>query len=317
MLRIGFALLGALAVVSPSVSGKTQTPTADHRWAGIVFDAFAWDTGSGQIEAWTAEDGGRIRHRRPADGVWEFQDVHDPVRDTLHRVTFLTSGPQAGDLGWAVGQGGWVLKTTSGGAPSGSTPGWQPACPQFPTQASSGDDPFEELYDVHFVNATDGWLCGKHSLWWTSNGGTTWTAVSVVDPGPPATFLDLADFELYALDVVERGGSRLGLAVMEPGIVLRSDSTQSGPNLTQWQVVFDMRDLCPSGGDVDDCLNATGGVFKGCECEVCAPAGVGGPHFEPWDVEISRNEAPGMKLALFTGGIVFQCGMVFSRPTTA
>ncbi len=303
--RDGARNLGIMATFALSIlvgADRALAQTGEHRWAGIVFDAFAWDTGSG-VEAWTVEDGGRIRHRDPSNGVWEFQDVPAAVKDTLHRVMFLTSGSQAGDLGWAVGQGGWVLNTDDGGDE------WV-VLAHIDTQLTGGTDPDEELYDIHFVDADDGWLAGKHSLWWSDDGGINWTKADVWDPGA-SSFLDLADYELYALDVVQRGdGSRLGLAVMEPGIVLRSTSAVYGANLETWEVVFDIRDLCPTGGDVEDCQNATGGILKGCECEVCAPSEVGGPHFEPWDVEISRHAT--QPLALFTGGIVFQCGMMFA-----
>ena len=310
MFRIGFVRFVVLASVVASAPAHPQIPTADHRWAGAVFDAFACNVPGVGVKAWTVEDGGRIRFRNPSTGQWSFQPVPDQVKDTLHRVTFLSTGPQAGLTGWAAGQGGWVLKTTNGGT------SWSALGARIPTHASNPVDPFEELYDIHFVNASEGWLGGKHSLWWTENGGSTWTPVVITDPGPPATVLDLADYELYSLDVVQRAdGSRLGLAVMEPGIVLRSEApaNPSHPNykLVSWEVVFDVRDLC-QGQTSEQCKSLSGLVLKNCECDLCPPVLAGAPRFEPWDVEISRNEAVGMKLALFSGGVGFQCGMIFA-----
>jgi photosystem II stability/assembly factor-like uncharacterized protein len=308
MLRTAFALCFALAV--SSLEARAQTASADHRWAGLVFDAFACDVPGVGVKAWTVEDGGRIRFRNPATGQWSFQPVPDQVKDILHRVTFLTSGAQAGLTGWAAGQGGWVLKTLNGGS------SWSVLGDRMPSQAEEGVDPWEELYDVHFVNASEGWLCGKHSLWWTENGGSSWSPVIVTDPGPPAWTLDLADYEVYALDVVQRAdGSRLGLAVMEPGIVLRSEAPglPSHPNykLVSWEVVFDIRDLC-QGQSSEQCKQAGSALpLKGCECDVCPPMSEGTLQFEPWDVEISRNEGPGLRLALFNGGVGAQCGMIF------
>ncbi len=303
--RDGARDLGIMATLAFSFalcSDSASAQSGEHRWGGIVFDAFAYDTGSG-VKAWSVEDGGRIRFRDPTLGTWSFQTVPDVVRDTLHRVTFLTSGAEAGLRGWAVGQDGRVLRTSNGGA-SGPN-GWATVGPQILVNGNP-----EELYDVSFINATDGWLVGKHSFWFTNDGGLNWSSVTVYDPRTQQ-FLDLTEEELqlYGLDVVQRtGGSLVGLAVLEPGIVLRGDSSVIPP-LSKWDVVFDIRDLC-NGMNPTQCRNATGLDLKGCECDVC-PDTASTLAFEPWDVEISRNEDPQQKLALFTGGIIFQCGLVF------
>jgi hypothetical protein len=66
------------------------------------------------IEAWTVEDGGRIRHR-DASGNWTFQAVPPEVKDTLHRIFFLP-GSAGAQTGWAVGSDGSVLKTVNSGS---------------------------------------------------------------------------------------------------------------------------------------------------------------------------------------------------------
>jgi photosystem II stability/assembly factor-like uncharacterized protein len=311
--RDGARDLGIMAILALSGfvwTDRAQAQTGEHRWAGIVFDAFAHATDQG-VEAWTVEDGGRIRYRNPVSGQWSFQTVPDQVRDTLHRVHFLTNGTQPCQVGWAVGQGGWVIKTTTGGA------AWNQIGSRIPSALFSSLDPYEELYDIHFINANDGWLVGKHRFMRTFDGGLNWADVLVLDANIPPQVLSLfADYhELYALDVVERtDGSRLGLAVMQPGYVLRSyASGPSDPNydLLTWQLVWDVHVQACGGMGVAEC-QAASGILQGCECDACAPLSHGGPWYEPWDVEISRNASPGMKLALFSGGIVFQCGLVFS-----
>jgi hypothetical protein len=76
---------GVMALASP----PTRAQDFDLRWGGHLFDVFTIDG----VEAWTVEDGGRIRHRDSA-GNWTFQTVPNAVKDKLHRIFFLpgTSG---------------------------------------------------------------------------------------------------------------------------------------------------------------------------------------------------------------------------------
>ncbi|MCS7029696.1 MAG: YCF48-related protein, partial [Bacteroidia bacterium] len=63
-------------------------------------------------------------------------------------------------IGWAVGLGGTILKTTNGGTT------WTPQ--------TSGTT--QLLYSVHFVNAAIGWAVGNSgTILKTTDGGTTWT----------------------------------------------------------------------------------------------------------------------------------------------
>ncbi len=223
MPRLRTALLVAplVLLVSPAAA-----QSGEHRWSGLVSDIFVLGN-----EAWSAEDGGRIRHRNPTTGVWSFQTTPAAVKDTLHRVHFLNANE-----GWAVGQGGWVLKTTDGGV------NWTAPYTQFANPFPENGAPFEELYDIHFLNSNEGWLVGLHTFLRTTDGGQNWIPV-VLD----VNLLD-ASVQIYSLDIVQRpDGSRLGLAVCQPGFVLRSTDSE----LKTWTLEWDIQDLCPV--DPDDC----------------------------------------------------------------
>ncbi len=208
----------------------------------------------------------------------------EAVKDTLRRVHFQSDAL----TGWAVGLNGHVIKTTNGGGT------WSVFTQmRVDTDCSTaGTGAFEELYDVHFMaNGLDGWILGLHNLWYTTNGGTSWCKAMLTDTGGAA--LDPSTIELYALDVVPGPDPTqpfLGLAVAEPGYVLRSTDGVG------WQVRWKIQDQCSTG------------VLVGCEAKLCVYPNP--PKFEPWDVEISRH--PTQKLALQGGGLGTQCGMIFS-----
>jgi photosystem II stability/assembly factor-like uncharacterized protein len=271
------------------VVGAAAAPQApEHRWGGYVFDPFVRETTSGTFEAWTAEDGGRIRYRNPANGVWSFQTTPPEVKDTLHRIHFLPLGPNQ-QYGWAVGNNGWVLKTTNGGVT------WSVSA-QILALTAPG---YDELYDVHFLNPLDGWAIGKkREVLYSGDGGTTWTSVAMLKENGLPWSPGHTD-EGYSLDIVERPstatdpGGRLGLAVIQPGHVFRS----TDPMLQVWQRVFYLRDLIGNPGNYP-CIALTG-----CEASFTTD-------FEPWDVEISRH--PTQRLALLAGGRGVQCGLVLS-----
>ena len=280
----GLACIAALL----HVPAYAQTNDFDLRWGGNVFDVFTIDG----VEAWTVEDGGRIRHRDAA-GNWTFQNVPLEVKDTIHRVFFLpgTSGAQTG---WAVAADGHVLKTTNSGT------NWLPVAridAVFPEKSE-----FEVLYGVHFVNQSHGWIAGLHGIWYTVNGGDDWSPATLKDAaGVPITAAALEHIEFYELDAVPdldpdppvdpaSGYPILGLASAEPGLVFRST------NGSEWQVVWNICDH-------------THEVLGTCAEGICT-GHAGGDVWEPWDIEISRH--PTEKLALMCGGIVFQCGLIWS-----
>jgi len=272
-----FLLLALLAFagITLATPARSQSQTFEHRWAGLIFDAFQSADGA---RVWTVEDGGRIRHRNAA-GNWSYQTVPAEVKDTLQRVHFLADN----QTGWAVGHNGWVLKTVNGGT------SWTAL---FQKDALTSGK--EELFDVHFLDALNGWLVGLHGVWYTTTGGLTeasWLPAGLSDAVGAA--LDPEHLELYAIDLVQRDGFVLGLVVTEPGYILRSVN----PQATSFQVVWSAYSLCGSG------------LILGCLDSLCNPTPT---KYEPWDVEISRNTSPAMKLALVAGGIGVGCGLVVS-----
>ena len=272
----GLALLASLVLAFASTVRTTHAQAFEHRWAGLIYDAFLGTDG----QLWTVEDGGRIRHRTAA-GARSYQSVPEEVKDTLGRVHFLSDNT----TGWAVGHNGWILKTVNGGA------SWS-----ILLQKASIGSPStpEELTDVHFLDALTGWLVGIHGVWITTTGGATesaWSEVPLYAAGGAA--LDPSILELYAIDVVERQGGLLGLLVAEPGYILRS----ADPEATSFQVVWDIHDLCGSE------------FLEGCEKSICDSSA----KYEPWDVEIRRvDPSEGDPLALVVGGIGVGCGYVVS-----
>jgi photosystem II stability/assembly factor-like uncharacterized protein len=254
-----------------------------HRWAGTIFDSFTLD---GQ-EVWTCEDGGRIRHRDGA-GVWTYQGVPDVVKLPVLRLHFLTGG----QTGWAVSQDGWLLKTVNGGGL------WSTVLRSDQLPGSGGV--VDQLWDVHFLDQSVGWLLGFHAMWYTDNGGSTWQSVTLLkSSGAAFSSAELQELEFYALDVVTGvNPPLLGMASCEPGLVFRMQLQPFNPTI--WQVVFDIRNLCGTT------------ALQGCEDDICqavAPAGSPPPNYEPWDLELGRN--PPDKLAILFGGWGFHCGMIF------
>jgi photosystem II stability/assembly factor-like uncharacterized protein len=261
-----------------SAVADPQSQTFEHRWAGWADHAYLSPDGT---RLWTVEDGGRIHYRDP-NNTWSYQTVPSSVKDPLHGIHFV------GDAGWAVGEDGWVLHTVNGGTTW--TALFQMPNPAKPTQN-------ETMYDVQFLDdATTGWLVGEHGAWYTDatipGGGLTaasWYPVLLVDAA--GGLLDMSNVELYKIDVVPRTAGVLALMVGQPGYILRNVD----PQAHVFQVVFDVHSLC--------------GSLSGCEAGLCAPAN---NVFEMWDVDISRNTNPSMRLALADGGIGGGCGMMFS-----
>lgn len=258
--------------------------TFEHRWAGLVADAFSLD---GQ-EVWTGEDGGRIRHR-DVSGNWSFQPVPHEVQATVRRIHFLSDALR----GWAVSEDGWLLDTVDGGA------GWNVRA-RIPAVLGGGA-PWEDLWDVWFAeDGLTGWLLGLHGIWTTSDGGTCWNASVLHDASGQvvdAAALTANDVRLYALDVrlgidpVDCAGGTvpsgfLGLATGRPGWILRS--TDWGAS---WWVVRTIDDACANGAPPPE----------GCGTAVC------GSPFDGWDVEIRDATTP---LALVVGGWGTNCGAI-------
>jgi photosystem II stability/assembly factor-like uncharacterized protein len=280
------AVLFHMGVFSNAQS-RAQTQQFKLDWAGATFDAYTPDG----VVYWIVGDGGRIRHTTDPtlSTNWTRQIVPTEVKDTLHRIYFLSDGL----TGWAVGQSGWIVATLDGGL------NWS-ILAQAPAVITA-EGPFEELYGVRFFDVNHGWVLGKHGLWYTTTGGsgwTSWTAATLEnETNGTLTSSEIAAMDLYSLDMTPVSGSinvGLGLAVGEPGWVFRAANVGG----TVWNRVWTMQKLCPLGG---------GAGIQECEKTICAtpPAA-----FDLWGVKISRSTTD--SLVLMNGGIGGSCGMILS-----
>jgi len=248
-----------------------------HVWGGrvqsaFVHDAFPW-------VAWTVEDGGRVRATQDGGTHWTFQVTPPCIQGQLRGVYFLAANPRTG---WAVGDGGAVVHTTNAGLT------WD--C--LPAQIDPDGLP-AELWAVSFRDLQVGWIAGRHLLRRTTDGGQTWTDVTVHNPVVPG--FTLADVEVYSLSFlgVGTGGiGYVGLASAEPGLLLRTDSTSGG---TTWDVVYDVCQAPPL-------------------CSVCAPNPCAATsRLELWDVELVPGATSlAQAEAVAVGGYGNQCAIHLS-----
>jgi hypothetical protein len=191
-----------------------------------------------------------------------------------------------------------VLRTIDGGAH------WNVAyrMPSIVPGDTPGGSPWEDLWDIHFLDAQMGWLVGLHWIWTTSDGGSHWSLATLIDGAGVPVPAD--EVELYAIDVVpgtalqpipgwsaQPSGLLLGLATSEPGFIFRSVDG------VVWQIVLDARQICAQ-------LPACAQVI----CDEPEPGEKAIP-FEPWDVEIGRN--PTTPFSVVVGGVDNSCGLIF------
>lgn len=243
-----------------------------HVWGGEVHQSYVLDANSNL--AWTVEDGGRMR--RTLDGAtWTFLNTPTCVQQRLRGVYFLASS--GGRTGWAVGNDGTFMRTLDGGL------NWTVMLQMFDANHKPA-----ELWDVRFHDINHGWVAGNHLLRYTIDGGVNWYNVAASHPFN-ANF-DLTTLEFYALDFTFLpGGSYIGLAVAEPGFILRTDSSSSGQI---WSVVYE-------AGNAN-------------YPAICAPCAGSAP-FEPWDVEfVPGATSASTAVAIVAGGFGLQCGIHLS-----
>jgi len=157
----GWVVGSAGQIVHTSDGGNTwteQVTNTSNAFNGVFFsDANnGWAVG-GKPQTFTAAysliygtDDGGISWRRQYRGSGE---------PPLKKVLFVNK-----EVGWAIGERGNILRTTSGGKE------W--------TKQSSGTQ--VQLYDVHFISESEGWIAGRDGiLLHTTNAGESWAAVSV------------------------------------------------------------------------------------------------------------------------------------------
>ena len=111
------------------------------------------------LQGWTVGSGGVVLYTANAGQSWETQST--PVNKLLRSVHFSDASH-----GWAVGSEGTIIATSTGGAP------W--------TQQASGTT--RDLFDVCSEttgSTTNLWVVGTWTIRRTTNGGTTWSPVTL------------------------------------------------------------------------------------------------------------------------------------------
>jgi photosystem II stability/assembly factor-like uncharacterized protein len=226
-----------------------------HVWGGVVQRVFV----RSPTEAWTAEECGRIRHTNDGGVTWSVQPTPESIDAPIRGIYFLAASP----IGWAVGTSGRILKTSDGGAT------WNVHGPElrYPVGDPLAGIPMD-LWDVFFLDELHGWLCGIHALLMTTDGGQSWTDLFTLNPGLKR------DEELYRLAFLVQGGNFVGLAVSEPGLILR---TVDG---TDWTIASEVEPFCPGLADP----------------------------IEMWDMQFLPGASPTSGVGYAVGGQGNQCG---------
>ena len=166
-------ILAATAAASPQ--NYPSTPSFTYRAGGEPFgitffgEEAAW-------RGWVAEDGGRIRYSDDGD-EWIQAVVAGSVRGQLRGIQFIDDS-----VGFCVGDGGALLKTTNGGL------NWTLLDTIFePVAAETAT-----LHQVYFHDEDDGWVMGDDLvLYHTTDGGDNWVEVTPQTPHN-ADFYDIA-----------------------------------------------------------------------------------------------------------------------------
>jgi photosystem II stability/assembly factor-like uncharacterized protein len=165
---------------------------------------------------------------RSVTRTWEFRNssaVSFTFRVAIYANTWTYTTADGGTLsassfvsastGWAVGDGGKILKTTDGGA------SW--------SVQNAGTS--SNLKDVSFVSATQGWAVGADGeIIATSDGGRTWRHQQATTTDPGTGFSVPVSVNLYGVKFVS---ATKGVAVGDAQTILLT--TNGG---TTWQQVF-------------------------------------------------------------------------------
>ncbi|MBI1806427.1 MAG: T9SS type A sorting domain-containing protein [Ignavibacteria bacterium] len=152
-----FSLLVVLVLIATSFAYSQQT---SWQWVnplpqGNILNA-VWAVNQDTVVA-VAEVGTVIRTSNGGK-TWQVETNAGGVTDQLFATQFIS-----GSVGWAVGEGGRVMKTTDAAA------SW------FSQDAQSVKD----LFAVNFVSSTTGWIGGiDGAIYKTTDGGTTWASES-------------------------------------------------------------------------------------------------------------------------------------------
>jgi len=142
-----------------------------YNWPGEYNGTDTWNNvfniGS---NTWVIGNNGKLNKNTDGFQTYTWADINTGVTNNLNGIYFINA-----NLGFIVGSGGVILKTTNGGT------SWTSSTPST-----------HDLHAVTFVNSTDGWAVGANgTILRTTNAGNTWAAFS------SPTSQTLYDFEFF------------------------------------------------------------------------------------------------------------------------
>jgi photosystem II stability/assembly factor-like uncharacterized protein len=179
-----------------------------------LFDVHFVDENNG----WIAGNTGLIMHTSDGGVNWDVQTA--PPNNTYYSIFFTDN-----QNGWAGGYAGKLIRTTDGGA------NW--------IDGTAGTNRYR--YDLYFLNADSGWVVGgdngvfptftpHREIYFTSNGGGTWTSKYAASDESPLMAVHFAD-------------SFNGFAVGESGAVMRTTDGGNNWNLDTTITTYHLRDV--------------------------------------------------------------------------
>ena len=256
------------------------TPQEFHyQWGGTIRGgAFRHRNSTSTDNIWTSEDGGRVRVSTNDGASFSEQETPREVKETLRSIQFL----RLGEYGWGISEDGYVVATQNGGD-----------CWKTLSQITYLGNP-AELWDIHFLNSTTGFVAGEHVLKKTIDGGCTWTDEALSLPSG----MTLADVEFYALDSVQdTGGAFVALVACEPGLIMRRTDTSS-----TWSVVM-RHDSINASNNIPNTLQTPACcAVSPCTCNTVV---------EVWDVEFSPQSSMANAVAFACSGVGNGCGVIY------
>jgi photosystem II stability/assembly factor-like uncharacterized protein len=174
-LNVGWACGSNGLMLKTTNGGSTWTKTS-FPISGVTLEKLVWiDPQNGWV-CYSSNAGGGIYRTSNGGGSWVGQ--HFTSNEGLNALRMF--GPEAGYLGFAVGEKGMILRTTNGTS-------WT----RMTVPSAVVDTTF---YGVDFSDTKNGWVVGDGgTVLQTANGGTTWT---LIDPGTNRNLYDVFFWEV-------------------------------------------------------------------------------------------------------------------------